>query len=116
APRRAAGPLRPPRAHPHRPLPQPARPARPTAARLVLTAARGECWIVVRTRSQSGRLLYASLLGQGRTLAFAQPRLWVRLGAPGNIDVRVNGRRVHRFQGGAPTNVLVTTAGLRTIS
>jgi uncharacterized protein DUF4115 len=68
--------------------PKPA-PARPT---LILSAARGDCWVEVRAGSPSGEALYAGTLATGRSLRFNRPKLWLRLGAASNVDVIVNGR------------------------
>lgn len=62
-------------------------------ATLVVSAARGECWVEVRAGSATGRPLYAGLLEAGGTLRFVRPKLWIRLGAPENVDLVLNGRR-----------------------
>jgi uncharacterized protein DUF4115 len=79
-------------------------------ARLVLTAARGACWLEVRTPARTGRVLYAGTLDQGRTVAFARRRLWVAFGAGGNLDARLGGRAV-RFPSGTAA-VTVTGRGV----
>ena len=68
--------------------PKPA-PAGPT---LILSAARGDCWVEVRAGSASGEALYAGTLATGRSLRFNRPKLWLRLGAASNVDIVVNGR------------------------
>ncbi len=66
--------------------------AGPARTTLVLTAARGECWVEARADSATGRPLYAGTLTTGSSLRFNRPRLWLRLGAPENVDLVVNGR------------------------
>jgi cytoskeleton protein RodZ len=84
-------------------------------ARLVLTAARGDCWVQVRAGSVSGRLLFEGTLEQGQAKRFTRKRLWLEVGAPSNLNVRLNGRRVQSFPQG-PAIVLVTAKGVRTVS
>jgi cytoskeleton protein RodZ len=74
-----------PRSHPR---------AKPQQAQLVLAASRGPCWVAVRLGSASGRVLYEQTLEPGRQAHFAGTRLWVRLGAPWNVDATLDGKRV----------------------
>jgi cytoskeleton protein RodZ len=79
--------------------------------RLVLVAAGGDCWLSVRTGSREGRVVYQGMLREGDSLPVAGTRLWIRIGAPWNLEARLNGRALS----GLPTdtgNVLVTKAGL----
>jgi hypothetical protein len=93
----------------------PVQPTRERAARrtrLVLTAVRGDCWLSVREGSRDGRLLYQGMLLDGESLRFVSKRLWVRMGAPWNLEARLNGRAV----AGLPAdtgNVSITRTGLR---
>jgi hypothetical protein len=95
---------------------QPAGPARPAKARLVLTAVRGECWIQVRANGVNGRLLYEGTLEVGQTQRFMRyQRLWLELGAPANVDAKLNGRRVASFPT-QPAVVVATAKRVRTVS
>ena len=81
-----------------------------TVARIVLVATRGPCWLSVHLGSATGRSVYERTLEQGRTARFISTRLWIRIGAPWNIDARLNGKAV---QLPASTgDVVVTPAGL----
>jgi hypothetical protein len=84
---KAARPRTSSRAAAARPLPPP----KP----LVLTAARGDCWVLVRLGSASGRVVYESVLRRGQTVAFGlrQPLL-LRVGAGGNLDATANGKPI----------------------
>ena len=84
-------------------------------ARLVVSAARGDCWIRVKARSATGRLLYEGTLEQGQVKRFSRERLWMEVGAPTNLKVRLNGRPVRSFPTG-PAIVVVTAKGVRTVS
>jgi len=90
-------------------------PSRPTRkASLVLAAARGSCWLSVYAGSSAGRLLHEGMLAQGDSLHFAGRRLWIRLGAPQNLNASLNGERAALPDDTA--NVIVTTAGIRTVA
>jgi len=94
---------------------RPAQP-RPVVARLVVVASRGRCWLLVREGSKSGGILYEGILEQGRSVRFARRSLWVRMGAPWNVEARLNGKPVAGIvSGGRPVNVLVTPAGIRVV-
>jgi hypothetical protein len=59
--------------------------------RVVLHASNGECWIAVRLGSGGGSLLYENLLQPGERVSFVRLPLWVRVGAPGNLVLTLNG-------------------------
>ena len=65
-----------------------------TVARIVLVASRGRCWLSVHQGSATGRLVYERTLEQGRTAHFVSTRLWIRIGAPWNVDATLNGKAV----------------------
>jgi cytoskeleton protein RodZ len=63
--------------------------------RLVASAVGGRCWVEVHRGSEIGELLYEGTLEPGRSTApFRGRRLWISVGAPSNVVIRVNGRRV----------------------
>jgi hypothetical protein len=95
------------KAKPHRPVHR-----RPTQGHLVLTAARGDCWLEVHKWSANGKLVFSGTLEQGKpSLSFTSKRLWVIAGAPQNLDATLNGRAVH-FPSGIPVVVVVTPKGI----
>jgi cytoskeleton protein RodZ len=92
--------------------PAPSRPPRrPARARITLIASRGPCWLSVRAGSESGRVLYERVLQTGERAGFAGARLWIRIGAPWNVDATLDGKPVALPN--ALGNVLVTQRGLR---
>jgi cytoskeleton protein RodZ len=91
--------------------PAPPPPLPPQTARFDLVAARGPCWLSVRLGSDTGRLLYERTLEAGQRARFVANRLWLRIGAPWNIDATLNGRRAQLPASLA--NVLVTPQALR---
>jgi cytoskeleton protein RodZ len=81
----------------------------PTRARLVLTARRGRCWLMVRRVSATGPLVYEATIAQGQTVRFTAGTLWIRIGAPWNVDATLAGKSVQ-----LPTaigNLIVTPTG-----
>jgi cytoskeletal protein RodZ len=75
------------------PAAQPPKPAPAHVPILVVTAARGSCWLLVRLGSSTGPTIYQQTLQSGRTLRLGLRKgLWIRIGAPWNLDASVGGR------------------------
>jgi cytoskeleton protein RodZ len=84
---------------------------------LVAVAARGNCWLEIHPASQAGDPLgdplYEGTLEQGRrTAPFTGRRLWLNIGAPSNVVIRVNGRRVKLPGSATPRAVVVSRRGV----
>ncbi len=84
---------------------------KPVRARIALVATRGPCWLSVRLGSDNGRLLYERTLEPGQTVGFSGPRLWIRIGAPWNLDATLNGKRIQLPS--SIGNVVATPRGLQ---
>jgi hypothetical protein len=85
-----------------------------SSSRAMVVASRGPSWLWVRSGSASGPTVYQGTLLQGKTLrvSLANGPVWIRIGDPPNLDVRLGGRLVH----GLPTqvgNVLLTRSGIQ---
>jgi cytoskeleton protein RodZ len=83
-------------------------------SRAVVVASRGSSWLWVRSGGAAGRTVYQGTLLQGKKLPvnLKHGAVWMRIGDPTSIDVRLGGRVVH----GLPTqvgNVLLTRRGIR---
>ena len=79
----------------------------------VVAASRGNCWLWVRSGSANGATVYEATLLQGKTLPIDLKHgpVWIDIGDPRSIDVRLGGKLVH----GLPTQpgmVLLTRHGL----
>lgn len=59
---------------------------------VVVTAARGASWFSARLGSENGRLLDERVLAQGESTRFVGKRIWLSIGAAGNVDVTVDGK------------------------
>jgi cytoskeletal protein RodZ len=82
--------------------------------RAVVLASRGNSWLWVRSGNANGATVYQGTLLQGKTLPvnLKNGPVWIRIGDPTSIDVRLGGRLAH----GLPTqvgNVLLTRRGIR---
>ncbi len=82
----------------------------PTVAKIRLVAARGPCWIDVHLGSRTGRAIYIGTLQPGQPVRFVAQRLWIRMGAPWNLDAQLNGKTVQLAR--TVGNVLVTGTNL----
>jgi len=67
---------------------------KPVLRTLVIRAISGDCWVQVRRGGATGPVIYESTLHQGGTLRFGPVKLWIRFGAPWNVDVRRGGKPV----------------------
>lgn len=101
-PRRAA-PLAPPAARPETP-----------ALKVTLAAPRGDCWVEVRELTSDGKVLYSGTLEQGDSFRAAVERLWIRFGAPQNVNLVLNGKPAPIPTG--TLNVIVTRAGVESVA
>jgi cytoskeleton protein RodZ len=64
------------------------------SARLELRATRGDSYMIVRSRSAIGNVLYQGTLEKGQRQRFDRKVLWLRLETPRNVLVKLNGNRV----------------------
>jgi hypothetical protein len=59
---------------------------------VTITASRGDCWMSAHRGSATGPLLAEKTLVDGETVSLRARRIWLELGAAGNVDVSVDGR------------------------
>jgi hypothetical protein len=94
------------------PRPGPVAP-KPKRAQIAFVASRGSCWLVVRLGSAAGRVLYEGTLQQGGRARFAGARLWIRIGAPWNVDATLDSKAVQLPA--SVGDVMVTPGFLRSL-
>jgi hypothetical protein len=84
-----------------------------TASRIVLVASRGPCWLSVHISSAAGQTVFERTLQPSQTARFtlAHRHLWMRIGAPWNLDATLNGKPIQLPA--ATGDVVVTPTGLR---
>ena len=63
-----------------------------TTVLITIKASRGPCWLDARRGSATGKQLAYQTLQQGKSITLHGPRIWLQLGAAGNVDIAVNGR------------------------
>jgi len=82
--------------------------------RAVLVASRGDCWLWVRSGNASGPTVYEATLVQGKTLPINLKNgpVWIDVGDPPNLDVRLGGKLVPGLPSQAG-NVMLTRRGLK---
>jgi cytoskeletal protein RodZ len=83
--------------------------------RAVLAAVRGNCWLWVRSRNASGPTVYEATLAQGKTLPvdLKNGPVWIEVGNPPSLDVRLGGKLASGLASQPGTKVLLTRAGLK---
>lgn len=81
-------------------------------ARLLVRAVYGTSLLEVHAGSASGKLLYHGTLERGQRQRFVGKRLWINVGTPENLLLKLNGRAV-ALAGGSPLVVIVTARAIR---
>jgi cytoskeletal protein RodZ len=89
-------------------------PATAAPTRAVVVASRGNSWLWIRAGSATGPTVYEGTLLQGKTLPvnLKNGSVWMRIGDPTSIDIRLGGK----VAPGLPTqvgNVLLTRSGIK---
>jgi hypothetical protein len=81
---------------------------------LTLTAARGSCWLSVHVGSGSGKTLYEGTLQPGQSVRFGlRSPLWIRIGAPWNVEAVIGSRSMTTSLPTLTGNILVSRGGVR---
>ena len=82
--------------------------------RALLVASRGDCWLWVRSGSSTGATVYEATLAQGQSLPINLKNgpVWIDVGDPPSLDVRLGGKLVTGLPSQAG-NVLLTRSGLK---
>ena len=78
------------------------------SVRLELRATRGDSYMIVRSGSANGSVLYQGTLERGQRQRFDGTVLWVRLETPANVLVKRNGNRVNLAPAVKAQGVFVT--------
>jgi hypothetical protein len=65
---------------------------RAVAPRVQIVATRGDCWVSAHKGSPSGPALVERVLHTGEAVTLHGRKIWLELGAAGNVDVSVDGK------------------------
>ncbi|HEY3542203.1 MAG TPA: RodZ domain-containing protein [Gaiellaceae bacterium] len=107
----AAAPAVVPPAAPAKQAAKPVLAPKPTAT--TIAAVRDTSWLSVRIGGPSGREIFRGTLQRGRSLTFGLARpIWVRMGRPQALDIRIGKTRVAGLPGN-PANLVLTKTGPR---
>ncbi len=98
-------------AHPSKPAAAAKKPPASVRTKVTLAAARGDCWLEVRSNTSNGKTLYVGTLPKGKSVNVSAKVVWIRLGAPQNVDVKVNGDAASIPADSL--NVVVSRSGIR---
>jgi hypothetical protein len=90
--------------------------APPTNFRVVVRATRGDSWLEVRRSSPVGPIEYQGTLYQGTSQLFTRKHLWMTLGRPANLVIKLNGHRAQLPATPNPVDVAVTPKGLKPVT
>jgi hypothetical protein len=64
----------------------------PQAASVRIAATRGDCWVVAHAESAAGPVLIERVVRSGEQVTLRARRIWLELGAAGNVDITLNGK------------------------
>lgn len=67
-------------------------PASPPAAVVVMRAVRGDSWFSARLGSEEGSVLDERILTQGESVRLEGKRIWLSVGAAGNVELTLDGK------------------------
>jgi cytoskeletal protein RodZ len=81
-------------------------------ARAVLVAARGDCWLNIHAGTEHGTLIYEQTLLQGKTLhvRLTSGPVWMTIGNPTALDIRLGGKLLHGLPT-QPVNIVLDRRG-----
>jgi hypothetical protein len=65
--------------------------------------------VAARRNGPTGRLLFQGTIERGRSQRFVGGQVWLNVGAPGNLVVKLNGRRARLPVSGSAPAVLVAS-------
>jgi len=74
---------------------------------LRITVPHGESWFEVRRDGPTGTVLFSGTVKKGKTRVFVGDVLWLRLGNPSAVRVRVEGRKIARSESVDPIDYIV---------
>jgi cytoskeleton protein RodZ len=101
------------------PSPSPSKSAKPqkTAPPVVngelrITAPKGDSWLEVRRDGSTGTVLFSGTVTKGKTRVFVGDVLWLRLGNPSAVRIRVEGRAIAPSDSANPVDYIVKNGKL----
>ena len=74
---------------------------------LSISAPEGESWLEVRRDGSTGTVLFSGTVKKGKTRVFVGDVLWLRLGNPAAVRLRVEGRKIKPMTDAGPVDYIV---------
>ena len=88
------------------------KPVKPKPTFALIRATRDRSWLSVRIGGPAGKEIYRGTLQQGGRLKYGLARpIWVRMGRPLALDIRIGRTPVAAGMSAAPANLLLTAGG-----
>lgn len=84
-------------------------------AHLEVTATLDASWLQVHRNTSAGPIVYQGTLEKGERQVFVGRRLWIDVGRPEVLSVKLNGK-LTRFPRGRPKVLVVTAHGIRAVN
>lgn len=78
-----------------------------TASQVRLTARDGDCWVQVRRGGAEGAIVFEGIIAKGTTRVWRAEVLWLRIGNPSVVGIRVGDKKMPAIEYAEPVNVLV---------
>ena len=76
-----------------------------------IRATRNRCWLSIRLGGPAGKEIFRGILDRGRSLRYPlATHLWLRMGRPLALDIRIDGHAVHGLER-SPSNLVLTRSG-----
>jgi cytoskeleton protein RodZ len=79
---------------------------------LRISAPDGESWLEVRRDGSAGTVLFSGTVKKGKTRVFVGDVLWLRLGSPSAVRLRVEGRKIKPMTDAGPVDYIVKNGKL----
>ena len=79
---------------------------------LRISAPDGESWLEVRRDGSAGTVLFSGTVKKGKTRVFVGDVLWLRLGNPSAVRLRVEGRKIKPMTDAGPVDYIVKNGKL----
>ena len=92
---------------------KPQKTAKPVVSgELRITAPDGDSWLEVRKDGATGAVLFSGTVTKGKTRVFVGDVLWLRLGNPSAVRLRVEGRKIAPLKDVGPVDYIVRNGKL----
>ncbi len=82
------------------------------ATQVRLTARDGDCWVRVRRGGADGPIVFEGTIAKGTTRVWDAKVLWLRIGSPSVVGIRVGGKKMPAIEQAGPVDVLVEDGAL----